>query len=288
MPTLTRLLATMLALASRAAGLVLSHLLAAKPLAAGARKGPLSAALVKPVAAEDLFAYIAAVAAHPCYTARFASDLLQPGLRIPITAEAALFAEAAELGRQVVWLHTFGERFADSAAGRPAGLPRLPEADRPHVPRAGAIPAEADDMPDALSYSPNLRRLHVGAGYIDNVTAAVWAYEVSGKQVLTQWFSYRGRDGSRPLIGDRRPPSPLGEIQPEGWLPEYTAELLNVLNVLGRLVALEPKQADLLDRICAGPTIPGADLKSEPGDALHKTRRRGGRRAPETQGDLLG
>ncbi len=41
MPMLTRLLATLLALASRAAGLVLSHLLAAKPLAAGARKGPL-------------------------------------------------------------------------------------------------------------------------------------------------------------------------------------------------------------------------------------------------------
>jgi hypothetical protein len=31
--------------------------------------------------------------------------------------------------------------------------------------------------------------------------------------------------------------------------------LLNVLNVLGRLVELEPAQADLLERICAGPTL---------------------------------
>jgi hypothetical protein len=73
--------------------------------------------------------------------------------------------------------------------------------------------------------------------------------------VLTQWFSYRGRNRDRPLIGERRQPSPLGDIQPDRWLAEYTTELLNVLHVLGRLVALEPAQADLLGCICAGPTL---------------------------------
>ena len=47
-------------------------------------------------------------------------------------------------------------------------------------------------------------------------------------------------------MGDKRPPSELSRIQPQGWLAEYTSELLNVLNVLGRLVALEPTQAQLL------------------------------------------
>ena len=56
-------------------------------------------------------------------------------------------------------------------------------------------------------------------------------------------------------MGDKRPPSPLGEIQPDVWLPEYTTELLNVLRVLTRLVALEPAQADLLARIVASPTL---------------------------------
>jgi hypothetical protein len=37
--------------------------------------------------------------------------------------------------------------------------------------------------------------------------------------------------------------------------------LLNVLNVLGRLVALEPAQADLLERICAAPTLTQEDLR---------------------------
>lgn len=78
---------------------------------------------------------------------------------------------------------------------------------------------------------------------------------MSGKQVLRQWFSYRGKDRGRSLIGDRREPSPLGDIKPDHWLPEYTEELLNVLNVLGLLVDLEPRQADLLKRVVDGPLV---------------------------------
>jgi hypothetical protein len=88
----------------------------------------------------------------------------------------------------------------------------------------------------------------------------MWAYEVSGKQALWHWFSYRRSDRSRPIMGDRRPPSPLGNIQPAGWLPEYTSDLLDLLHVLGRLVALEPAQADLLSRICAGPLRSAVEL----------------------------
>ncbi len=83
----------------------------------------------------------------------------------------------------------------------------------------------------------------------------MWDYEVSGKRVLTQWFSYRKKNRERPIIGDRRPPSKLGEIQPDHWLSEYTTELLNVLHVLALLVEMEPDQAKLLEAICDGPTL---------------------------------
>jgi hypothetical protein len=212
--------------------------------------------------AEDLMAYIAAVAAHPAYTAKFQDDLSTPGLRIPLTADSSLFAEAAEFGRRVLWLHTFGERMIDPKHGRPAGPPRLPAASMPTIPKAGAISSNPDEMPDSINYDAGKHRLLVGHGFIENVPMAVWQYEVSGKQVLLQWFSYRKKDRERPIIGDRRPPSPLGEIQPDHWLPEYTTELLNVLNVVGLLVELEPMQADLLERICAGPLISGAELKA--------------------------
>ena len=44
------------------------------------------------------------------------------------------FAQAVELGRRVIWLHTFGERFADRKADRPPGPPRLPKERAPHIP----------------------------------------------------------------------------------------------------------------------------------------------------------
>lgn len=201
----------------------------------------------------DIFAYVAALLASPAYTDRFRADLIRPGLRVPMTADAAQFAQAAALGREVIWLHSFGERFAK---GRPAGPPRLPKERAPSIPKAGAIPSTPEGFPDTIDYEASTRRLKIGSGFIDNVPLAVWAYEVSGKQVLRQWFSYRKKNRERPQIGDKRPPSPLGNIQPDHWLPEYTSELLNVLNVLGLLIELGPKQANLLENICDGPLIP--------------------------------
>ncbi len=200
-------------------------------------------------------AYIAALVAHSDFTSRFAEDLRQPGLRVPITKDANLFAEAAALGREVIWLHCYGERMADPKNGRPSGPPRLPAAERPTIPSGGAIPGAPEPLPEEMDYDASKNRLLVGKGYIDNVTKAVWEYDVSGKNILRQWFSYRKRDRSRPLIGDKRPPSPLDGFQPDHWLPEYTKDLIDLLNVLGWVVKLEPKQKDLLDRILAGPLL---------------------------------
>lgn len=245
----------------------------------------LSAAYGAPVTAPEMMAYIAAVAAHPGYTDRFRPDLVQPGLRVPVTADPALFAEAVDIGREVIWLHCFGERFVDAQAGRPAGPPRMPEGEGPTIPREGAIPSDPDRMSDEIRHDPSQSRLHVGAGYIDRVPEVVWTYEVSGKQVLVQWFSYRRRDRSRPLIGDKRPPSPLDAVQPDHWLAEYTTELLNLIHVLGRLVALEPRQADLLSRLCDGPLLSAAQLRAEGAfDAPGSGRGAG---ADDRQGDLL-
>jgi hypothetical protein len=214
------------------------------------------------VSAEDLMAYIAAIAAHPGFIGRFANELVQPGLRIPITADGPTFAAAAELGRIILWLHTFGERFGDSRCGRPAQPPRLSASKAPRIPEAGALQQDPGAMPDTIHYDATKKRLCIGEGYVEGVTPAMWRYEVSGKTVLRQWFSYRKANRQRPIIGDRRQPSRLGEIQPDHWITEYTTELINVLNVLGRLIELEPSQADLLERVCSGPTISGEALRA--------------------------
>ena len=63
-------------------------------------------------------------------------------------------------------------------------------------------------------------------------------------------FGYRKKNRERPIVGDRRPPSKLGDIQSDHWLVKYTTELINLLHVLRRLIELEPSQAALLERVC--------------------------------------
>jgi hypothetical protein len=215
----------------------------------------LSELYARDVSAQDLLGYLAAVAAHPAFTARFQTDLVKPGLRVPLTADPDTFIAAVELGREVIWLHTFGERFSAPSEGRPEQPPRLRPTNAPRIPADGAIGDDPKSMPDTLGYDALKRRLLVGRGFVEGVSPQVWNYEVSGKQVLRQWFSYRKANRERPVIGTRRQPSKLNETQPDHWLAEYTTELIHVLNVIGLLIELEPRQADLLERVCSGATL---------------------------------
>ena len=140
------------------------------------------------ISAPDMMAYIAAVAAHPEYTARFQADLVQPGLRFPFTANKSLFAEAVEIGREIIWLHCFGERFADPSAKHPNGASRMPQGKHSAIPKDGANPRSTKVFHNRIEYDDTACRLKIGGGCIDNVQPVVWEYEISGKQVLVQWF----------------------------------------------------------------------------------------------------
>lgn len=231
----------------------------------------------EPVSTADAMAYLAAVAANPAFTKRFQPELVQPGLRVPLTANPSVFREAVELGQRVIWLHTYGERFTASQEGRPKGPPRLPKDRAPRIPAKGAIPDTPDAMPETIGYDAGEQRLLIGTGYVEHVPPAVWNYEVSGKHVLRQWFSYRQKDRERPVMGDRRPPSKLEEVQADHWLAEYTTDLIDLLNVLGLLVDLEPQQEALLDRICTGPLLSITELHEAGALELPPRRKASGR-----------
>jgi hypothetical protein len=213
----------------------------------------------EPVTAEDLFAYLATVLSHPGYPATFADDLSTPGLRVPLTADPQLFTKAAALGRRVIWLHSYGERFVDASDGRPRGVPRLPTERAPKVLAGAAIPSEPERMPDSLTYDASAHELHVGQGRISNVAPQMWSYNVSGVNVLGKWFSYRRKTRDRPVMGDRRV-SALLDIQLDHWPAEYTRELVDMLNVLGLLTERDPDQSELLGAIREGPLISTDDL----------------------------
>lgn len=58
----------------------------------------------------DLVYYLAALTGHPGYVRTFDEPLQQAGIRVPLTADLELWERAVQLGKQVVWLHTYGER----------------------------------------------------------------------------------------------------------------------------------------------------------------------------------
>jgi hypothetical protein len=229
----------------------------------------LESTLGQSVACEDVMAYLASLLTYPEFGERYSEPLRVPGVRVPITADAGLFREAVCLGATSIWLYTFGERFTSDKEGRPRGAPRLPPVLRPYVPVESPIAASPDWMPNEIQYDEDLCQLRFLdaqgrlCGAIANVTPGMWGFRVSTETPLVrQWFSYRKRDRSRPIVGDRRPPSDLNKIQADTWLPEYTTELLNVLNVIGLLLRLGPEQERLLDQIEKGPLLTFEELSS--------------------------
>ena len=202
--------------------------------------------------AEDLLAYVACVVAHSGYTSRFREGAKKSGRPGPADRGSRLVGRSRRSRPELLWLHSYGERFADRSAGRPAGNPRLPSGQRPMI--IQAIPGEPGRMPENISYDPDTETLHVGEGQIRPVPPKVWKYEISGMKVIRKWFGYRKENPAG------RRSSPLDDVVLDRWPASFTTELLELLNVLGLCVELEPVQEHILDRICQHPVISIADL----------------------------
>lgn len=209
----------------------------------------LSSLLETAVDAADVLAYLAGVTAHAGFTGTFADELTTPGVRVPITNDAALWSEAVMLGREVLWLHSYGEVFAN-AGERPAGDIRLPAND----PRRPLALTAIDGIPERIEYDNDARTVFLGSGAWGPVDPAVWQYTVGGKQVLKSWFNYRKAEP-----GGRRSSS-LDDLHITSWPSEWTAEFTDLLTVLTRLVDLEPAQEELLGRILAFDLITAKEL----------------------------
>jgi hypothetical protein len=205
------------------------------------------------VGADDLLAYLAALISHSGYTARFREELKTPGVRVPLSASSSVWERASALGREVIWLHTYGERYVDADLERLPGAPRLDLGVRPRV--QARIPLTSEDMPDHIYYDENSHTLYVGSGQIAPVLPEVWNYQVSGMRVVRKWFGYRKK---HPEV---KRSSPLNDIHSVNWEAEATTDLLNLLTVLSRLVALEPAQGELLEQALVGPLITAAELE---------------------------
>ncbi len=209
----------------------------------------------QPVAAEDVFAYCYALLATPDYVKRFWDELTIPGPRIPVTKNAALFEQAAALGRRLLWLHTYAERFAPPGH-KPGKLP--PGQARCKI----GVSATPADYPEDFGYDYAAQELRVGKGVFEKVRPQVWEFSVSGLDVVKSWLGYRMRSRSG------RSSSPLDAIRPQVW--EFDEELLDLLWVLDHTVDLLPDVTAVFEAILANELFTANDFP-QPTD----TERRG-------------
>jgi type ISP restriction-modification system protein/N-6 DNA methylase len=202
------------------------------------------------VTAEDFFAYCYALLATPAFVETFSEELTMPGPRVPVTKDRNLFLQAARLGRRLIWLHTYGERFVPPRQRRgqvPQGRARA---------RRG-VPDPPDRYPERFSYNEASQTLHVGEGEFAPVPKAVLDFSVSGLQVVHSWLSYRMKDGAG------RSSSPLDKIRPMRWTAEMSGELLEMLWVLEATVEMFPELEQTLESIIARETF-GSDELPQP------------------------
>lgn len=172
------------------------------------------------VTAEDVFGWIVAVTVDPAH--------------VPLTADAALWAEGVELGRRLVNLYTFGARF-----GRPGdGRPRLPGGRRPFV--REAVPAR----PPGATYDAETNALLLGSGRIGPVPREVWDLGV-----IEPWVAARIAAWTEPATDG------LERIGERTWSTDLTSELTDLLHVLGLLADLTPARSALRTRAADSPTL---------------------------------
>jgi hypothetical protein len=195
-------------------------------------------ALNREISAEELAAYVYALGGTGAYAKHFAAELGEQAgpFRVPITKDRSLFDAAVGLGRELLWWHTWGERFGDAAEmdGTPRELSPVTE------------------MPHSFTYDEEARELRVGGGRFGPVGREVWDFDVSGLKPLQSWLA------NRTVKGKGRKSSPLDDIRPTTWT--NTAELLRLLAILEHTVSVTPDAAALLEKIIAGPVFTATEL----------------------------
>lgn len=213
----------------------------------------LTSGLGEAIEPEDLFAYCYAILSAPDYVERFLEELEVPRPHVPITRDVELFRTAVQLGRRLVWLHTFGERLV------PEGI-RVGQIPQGAARCTRAVPTTPDGYPTAHRYDEESQELHVGEGIFTPVNPAVREYSVSGLDVVGSWLDYRMKEGAG------RRSSPLDAIRPEVWPPEFTEELLRLLWVIEHTVALAPELNETLAVVVGDPCFLASELP-DPTDA---------------------
>ena len=210
-----------------------------------------------------LFCYTFGILAGSDYSTRFENELQVPGPRIPLTSDADLFWSFAELGEELIFMQTFGERRLLGSAVDYQTDKSLRWSREPSKVPFDLSEVHFDDTRGALG---------IADGELLGVTREIYDFKVSGMPVLRKWLGYRTVRGSG---RGEKSSSLLDHIVAESWEAEWSSELIEVLSAITHSISKSIEGKDLLNRVLAGALIdeaqiaaPKAELRMPPSLAL--------------------
>ena len=172
----------------------------------------------------ELVYYLAGVTGHPGYVRTFDTELQQAGIRVPLTSDAELWSRAVQLGKYVVWLHTYSERGEPlpgmtRVTDKPTdGLYSMPVYEKS---MGGAMPEKKPTF--TLGEDDIHGEIAFGASRWSNIKKVVFDYTVGGQQTIGLWAKYRLK---KPIV---KRSSSLNDIVQQSWPSEWTTEFKELL-----------------------------------------------------------
>lgn len=230
------------------------------------------AALGFAASGEELFCYVYGLLSGVAYQATFAEELLTPGPRLPISTDESTFKAVAAAGREMISLHTYGERMGSGKAhatgaratqNLPSGV--YPETYKHDAERGLLWLGTAADVKTAgLDKCGHPTNGGERCLLIKNVPAEVFEFALSGFKPLASWLGYRM------LEAKGKKSSPLDEMRPAAWTTEMSRELLELIWLLELTLQKQPELTALLQRVMEGPLLEDVPNLEEEAEKLRK------------------
>ena len=133
----------------------------------------LRAAYGFPPSPEQVLAYIYAVLYSPTYRQKYTQELRVDFPRVPLTADADVFRQMAELGRRLIALHLLDSSELDPPVAKYQG-------------------AGTNDGIERLRYDEAQQRVYINSDkYFEGVGPEMWNYQIGGYQVLAKYLKDR-------------------------------------------------------------------------------------------------
>ena len=195
---------------------------------------------------ESLYHYLYSLLTTSHYIEHYNQELQMPGPKVPITKNLELFMAATKLGKQLICIHTFGERLS-TARFRLEGQAR----------RLEHLPSATHAYPEKFIYAPETKIIWACRGrqrqaFVEKVDSRVWNFSISGFKPIQSWLKYRTKTPHKISF--------LLDSRPHSWTFAMTEEFIKVIHAIEMTIDKQTKLKRQFKKILATRLFTHAEL----------------------------